>query len=309
MAKPIIEPANRPKWVAWLALFLAVALIAGLVGLAVAIVADAWSVMGAMRRGVPPAGSWLNLALTGLGVIVALCVSVMYGVDRMQKPADDADVQRRIADGAMFFLYLRPFAIERRLLLELPLVSGIPYLWALPPIRYLLGLEPNLKRAMEEVGAVMVGIGELDRSPGVAKLTPGDADWQQVFVDLAERASGIFVIPFTSAGSQWEFDWLLEKALGKTIIVLPPVHADPIVGELRTHAFEAQWQLLRGRYAGRIDLPAYEPRGLMVTLKPGAGRDGAGWVPDVSFPLDRIDLKRAVEHLLRAGRLGGLIER
>lgn len=69
----------------------------------------------------------------------------------------------------------------------------------------------------------MVAIGETDRNPGIAKYTPTDADWQVLFVRPATKASGIVIVPSTTAGTLWELDWLVAHALAKTVFVLPPV--------------------------------------------------------------------------------------
>jgi hypothetical protein len=315
---------------AWLALAAAVLALALVLGLFAGMVADflrAVSLAGSGRAWFPV---WSTAALGGLLVLELAVGTVAYREGRAGRPAELRRVLQRLEDGRPFLLYLRPFAIERRLLLHVPMLSGIPYVWALPQVRLWLGLEPNLKRSIARFPSVaMVAIGELDDDPGVAKLTPTDADWQSLFVDLAGRAAGVFVVPFTSTGSLWELDWLFDHALGKTVFILPPSHVDPIVGAFRSHDFEGRWRDLQKRYATRADLPDYREAGAMLTLKPASAPNltplrallqhgaaglrppvaapGERWIPHTLLPLGQDSLDAAVDGLIDAGRLGGFV--
>jgi hypothetical protein len=301
----------RPKRKRWKIVAAVGALLLFMGGIAApffALAADAWQVAVAFQTGKPPPANHLATGLCVAGATFAAAIVTMYALERSEKTASYEQVQRSVEAGRAYFLYLRPFAIEKRFLLDMPLFSGIPFVWMLPPVRYLFGLEPNLKRSVEEqAGALMLAIGETDRSPGIAKLTPPDEAWQTVFVRFAQNACGVFIIPFRSAGTLWEFDWLVANALDKTVFVLPPVHTDPFLGLLATHGYASQWKALQERYADKVALPDYRPEGLMFSVDEFKTLEGSRWAPDTVCALGVGNLDAAVDHLLIHGRLGRLL--
>jgi hypothetical protein len=296
-----VPPPRHPAWHGWAALAIALLFLACLIGFAITWVLDLRETILAAGARRPPERGWVAGAYYVLGGVFVSLLIAMMAIDRLQKPAEYENTAARIGAGAPFVLYLRPFAIERRLLGYLPLVGGLPYIWTIPLARYLFGLEAYLNHAIEPAGFLLIAIGEMDETVGIAKLKPTDAEWRDLFVDLGRRASAIVVVPFTSAGSVWELDWIVENALAKTVLVLPPVNQDPFIGVVRNHDLPRQWLALRTRWAERLKLPAYPVQGLLLTFRAERSEiEDVRWVPAQELEFGRSDFGPALGEMLRS---------
>ena len=298
---PAVPPSRHPSWHGWAALALGLAFLGCIVGFVTVFVLDARETVVAAAARRPPDKGWLDWANYVLGGVFVCLLAAMMAIDQLQKPAEYAHAAERIAGGAPFVLYLRPFAIERRLIGYLPMIGGLPYVWAIPLMRYLFGLEAYLKRAIEPAGLELIAIGEVDGTAGIAKIKPTDDEWQDLFIDHALRSRCIVVVPFTSAGSVWELDWIVENALAKTILVLPSVEQDPFIGLVKTHALPQQWQAICARYSSRLALPDYPLDGRLLTFRPERRAVGdTRWVADQTLEFGRADFDTALARMLRS---------
>ncbi len=167
-----------------------------------------------------------------------------------------------------FFLFLRPFSLDRA-----PFESIPPWFpWTKLTERRLamvllrfgtpIALAPDMEEYLKTVPEP-IGLNELNarepRTLGAGRLPVKAREWRTRVMELAAAARGIIVFPMPSKAVHWELR-LLERnrSLSKTVFVQPP----------RSLISDEEWQVARSRaerFAG-LKLPAFHRRGRLFAL-------------------------------------------
>ncbi|MCI4643995.1 MAG: hypothetical protein MRY64_04350 [Hyphomonadaceae bacterium] len=112
-----------------------------------------------------------------------------------------------------YFLYLRPFALEK--------ASEQRWLRRWRASMADISFEPALARAAKPSFIVKIGGGE-SRFEELGSLSVHDKDWFDEFVPLAKSASKIMLVPIAQKGTLREIDFLFKNELfEKTILIMP----------------------------------------------------------------------------------------
>jgi hypothetical protein len=200
--------------------------------------------------------------------------------ERLQARRDELASQLVDNPGEECFLYLRPFSSTGRVAITI----GVERWHFRPPHKskgktYVDGehvdLETELARALAGCGE-LVALGHPGEHVGAGRVRVEESEWQSTFARLAANAIAIFVVPGTSAGTQYELDqlWADPALRDKTFLILPPceIQAD---GTPRGVFSKVRSDALKALAARRISVSGVRTEGgLLMRYGRTAAADG-----------------------------------
>jgi hypothetical protein len=109
----------------------------------------------------------------------------------------------------------------------------------------------------------IICIGDKVTTVGATRVSTNDEEWKSVFIDLANGAKAIVCVPFPSAGSLLEIEWIGQNAAQKTVFVVPD---DKSVGN--SDSFARFWtkSVVAFSWLGQ-KVPIYRAQGLIFTAR------------------------------------------
>lgn len=174
-------------------------------------------------------------------------------------------------DNRPFILYLRSFKTDTGVELETAPDKG---LYGFTDSRVFFsavisGYSTNGRRkSMDEAVYDATGfqfpiicIGNKVTTVGATRVSTTDQEWKAVFLDLASRAKAIVCVPFPSAGSLWEIEWIGQNAIQKTVFLVPD---DTSVG--KDKSYEPYWNQSLTAFGWLGQIPPYRDSGFIFTV-------------------------------------------
>ena len=137
---------------------------------------------------------------------------------RVLELGDEAPIHLEQRAKAFRVVYLRPFALENRALVNFgpTFASDPPFISKWPT------LETTLARVVNGLGFDIVSYGHSTDPHGVAHRDGGSEWLEKVQQELLE-CDAIIVVPMLAAGTRLEWEFILDQQLlGKTIALMPP---------------------------------------------------------------------------------------
>jgi hypothetical protein len=173
-------------------------------------------------------------------VFFILSAIFKYLADEKVKTTRDNNanaIVRRVLNGEdpWYYLYLRPFAITNKVLLQNPSLASIQETFNPERNR---DFETTLTAALEFAKIPLIALGKPGETLGAGRFATDDEHWREVFKPLASQASGLILVPSLHTGTMYEIKWIIENsALSKTIFVrlpkLPQVEWDAVATACR----------------------------------------------------------------------------
>lgn len=167
-----------------------------------------------------------------------------------------------------FFLYLRPFYVTQYLKIKNPRYrSGV-----IRPSHFLpenIQWETVLAEAVFEYGPLLA-LGMDEQIFGAIRIENKERGWKRMFIQLANRAMKIFIIPSSHEGTGWEIEYLFKnRLLNKTIFIMPQkfnAYYDNI-SKGKERLFNENWGIIKKKLQKiGLQLPEYNPKGLLFTM-------------------------------------------
>lgn len=182
-------------------------------------------------EGEPMAGYFLGIAAPVAAILLIRLHSwLISGLDQAHRDLRALRLSHQ-AD-SRFALYLRPFSSTNRLPVEIEDYAPcnaltqfvchqlIEIAEAVAIIR-LEDMESFLAKAWDQ-NAPLIAIGRPGEHFGAGRTSVSDALWQERVMQLATRASLIFMVPGETEGTQWEMRTVLDPAFrSKTVWIMP----------------------------------------------------------------------------------------
>jgi hypothetical protein len=212
--------------------------------------------------------STLAIGLGSFAVVTVIGGLIHLGEAKYVQRARDrkaAEMSEAVMTGHAppYFLYLRPFFLTRRMDLANPKHAQIPTTVNFYSEGKKIDLETMLERAVRKYG-ILLALGQPGEMLGAGRLAVDDKEWKERFEALAVAAECIFVIPSHTTGCKWEIEWLRGHAyLSRSVFIMPPKLDRQKVD------IEQRWRQAASALVGSgINLPIYNPSGLLFTLNP-----------------------------------------
>ena len=192
---------------------------------------------GALLMSLLGAGETALALFTAILVTAALLAGVVYlaGLKLGQANIRDETVDALIQGDRRVILFLRSFDVAQAGLLQRTLEAA--KLIAAIAVNDMTILGAGRYDVEEEIDnaigshAALVAIGNKRVSYGAAKAIVSDADWQDTFRRLTERACLIVMMPGPSQAVLWELSQIARSPslLDKTVFVMPRRGAMPLL--------------------------------------------------------------------------------
>jgi hypothetical protein len=164
-----------------------------------------------------------------------------------------------------YFIYLRPFLIDGQFMeghigqQDDAFYDEYGWVGAYEDLEFYLA-------ALIWPHSQIVAISNKSTGSGAGYIPSDNESWQRKVRELCKYAEGIFVVPFSSEGTSWEVEMIIERGyLSKTFWVMPPQF--PIVHRLVPSRlltdFNKLWERGRAKYE-MLKLPEYDWKGAVV---------------------------------------------
>ncbi|HKQ06938.1 MAG TPA: hypothetical protein VJ464_17545 [Blastocatellia bacterium] len=178
--------------------------------------ATKWGVFGAHLTGIP---LWVFGVLASAGGILFFLWPMIFGSEPAPRTEEAAKSSQR-----MLFLYLRPFALDARNILQLlvgasagalvytGMLDGVWWVLSFAPLVINISKEQAFKDAFERVGDFITfgKPNERLRPIGASRVYAG-GDWQQEILRYMAQAKLVIVRPGRAPSIRWEVEQVLQQ--------------------------------------------------------------------------------------------------
>jgi hypothetical protein len=162
-----------------------------------------------------------------VGLVLALLAALFWNAGQQQDQreidglADKILAQVKNGDSPTYYLYLRPFSTTNKSPEDRPgLVPGAGGTFQPGKKK---DFEQTIRDTLQRRKIPIIGLGKPGEAFGAGRILATEDEWQDVFLLLANSATGIVMIPSAANWTFWEFTRLVERTwLGKTVFVQLP---------------------------------------------------------------------------------------
>lgn len=207
-----------------------------------------------------------------LALVAGICVGLLQYTTRRLRADEQREAQSSrdekatqaaavaVPQDESFWLYLRPFLSTGKLVVKNPEYSFIPSVSRFTEGEF-IDTETLFARVLEP-STKLVAFGRPGEHIGGGRVLATEEEWRDRFANLAERATGILLVPSHREGTLWEMRWLKEHGhLNKCVFVMYPRLA---AGDFDTCG---SWNAAQTASASiGITLPNHDQAGMLLLL-------------------------------------------